>query len=153
MTYQEKVDDFLAQKVIAIAGVSRNPQGHIGNFIFKKFKDSTYRVYPVNPAAEEIEGEKCFKDIKSIPEKVEAVFVATNAKDSANVVRQCLEADIKKIWFHKAFGAGNYTDETIKLCKEYNIDAIFSGCPAMHLNADFGHKCFKFIMKVTGGLK
>ncbi len=153
MTYREKIDGFLSQKIIAVAGVSRNPQGHIGNFIYRKFKTSGYKVYQLNPAASEIEGEKCYPTIMSIPEKVDAVFVATNAKDSADVVRQCSEAGVKKIWFHKAFGPGNYTEEAVRLCKDYNIEAILSGCPAMFLNADFGHKCFKFFLKVSGKLR
>ena len=153
MTYKQKVDDFLSQKVIAIAGVSRNPQGHIGNFIYEKFKKSGYKTYAVNPSAKEIEGEKCYAVLKSIPEKVDAVFIGTNAKDSLNIVRQCSEAGINKVWFHKAFGTGNYTDEAVRLCEEKNISAITSGCPAMFLDADFGHKCFRFILKIGGQLK
>ena len=153
MTYKEIVDDFLSQKVIAIAGVSRDPKNHVGNFIFKKFKSAGYKTYQVNPNAAEIEGEKCYADFKSIPKKVDAVFVGTNPGASSDVVRQCMEAGINKIWFHKAFGPGNFSEETVTLCKENNVAAIFSGCPAMFLNADFGHKCFKFFLNMTGQLK
>ncbi|TSA26734.1 MAG: CoA-binding protein, partial [Ignavibacteriales bacterium] len=66
-TYEQKVSEFLNQKVIAIAGVSRNPQGGVGNPIYKKFKENGYNIFPVNPNAEMIEGDRCFPNLKSVP--------------------------------------------------------------------------------------
>ncbi len=42
--YNQTVADFLSQKVIAIAGISRNPKMEVGNSIYKKFKSAGYRV-------------------------------------------------------------------------------------------------------------
>jgi uncharacterized protein len=151
--YKEKVDDFLSQKVIAVVGVSRSKQGHVGNPIYQKFKSAGYKVYPVNHYANEIAGDRCYPNLKSIPEKVEAVFVGTAPKDSLRVVKECAELGITRVWFHRAFGPGNYSEEAIRFCKEKNIQVIPLGCPMMHVNADPFHKCFHFFMKLTGKLK
>ena len=153
MNYKEKVEDFLSQKVIAVAGVSRNPKQHIGNPVYQKFKSAGYRTYQVNPLADEIAGDKCYPNLKSIPEKVNAVFIGTAPKVSIDVVRECAELGINKVWFHRTFGPGNYSDEVIKFCKEKNIEIISAGCPMMHITPDPFHKCFRFVLKVAGKLK
>jgi uncharacterized protein len=153
MNYKEKVDDFLSQKIIAVAGVSRSAKGHVGNPIYEKFKAAGYKTYPVNPLANEIAGEKCYPNLKSIPEKVDAVFVGTAPKDSLSVVKECAELGINRVWFHHVFGPGNYTNEAIQFCKEKNIQVISSGCPMMHVKADPFHKFLHFIMNLTGKLK
>jgi hypothetical protein len=61
----EPIRDFLAPRRIAVAGVSREPN-QTGNFIFRKLRDSGYEVFPVNPAAREVEGVPCHSDLASI---------------------------------------------------------------------------------------
>src|SRR3989339_1984555 len=121
MNYEQKVSEFLNQKVIAIAGVSRNPKGAVGNAIYKKFKDGGYNIYPVNPNAEMIEGDKCYPNLKSIPEKVSAVFIATNPAVSIEIVKQSIEAGVKTIWFHRGMGNGSFSEEAAKLGEENGI--------------------------------
>ena len=154
MTYKEKVDDFFSKKVIAVAGVSRNPKTEVGNAIYKKIKSAGYTVYPINPSAEVVEGDKCYPNLKSTPQKAEAVLVTTNPKNSLQVVRECSEVGINLVWFHRSFGDGSYTKEAEDFCNANGITAITAGCPMMHIkDADFGHKLFKFFFKLSGKLK
>ena len=49
-TLEPKVDDFLAQKRIAVAGVSRDQSQHpAGNLIYRRLRSTGHDVFPVNP--------------------------------------------------------------------------------------------------------
>lgn len=152
MNNNEKIAKFLKRKNIVVAGVSRDAKKGTGMFIFKKFADAGYNTFALNPNSDEIDGVKCYRSLKSIPGKVDAVFSVTNPSASLSIAKECAENDINMIWFHRFVGAGSYIEETIKYCKENKIEAVTYGCPAMFLNPDFGHKCFKFILKYTGKL-
>ena len=147
MNHKEKIKEFLSLKAIAVAGVSRDPHGKIGNAIFKKFKSCGYKVYPVNPGMMEFDGEKCFKSLKEIPVKIEGVYVATSVKNSYAVIKECAEAGIKRLWFHQGMGPANIDEAGLRLCGENNIDPITKGCPMMYLSPDIFHKCLKFIRR------
>jgi len=67
-TFEVKVHDFLAQKRIAVAGVSRNHSHHpVGNLIYQRLKTTGHDVFPVNPHMQTFEGNRCYPDLKSIP--------------------------------------------------------------------------------------
>lgn len=151
-TLSEAVSDFLAQKRIAVAGVSRN-EGQAANTVYKKLRDAGYQVFPVNPKAEEVEGDPCYADIKSIPGGVDGVVIATPPQATDQVVRECAEAGISRIWMHRSFGEGSVSSEAIDFCRENNITVIPGGCPMMFCEpVDFGHKCIRWILNLTGGL-
>lgn len=150
----KKINEFLIRKNIAIAGVSRDPKKGTGIFIYNKFKDAGYNVFAVNPYADEINGVKCYRNVKSIPEKIDAVFTVTHPNTSLAISKECAEAGIKMLWFHRFVGQGSYSAEAEEFCKENNIDVITSGCPVMYLRpVDFAHKCFKFFLNISGKLK
>jgi len=152
-THEEKVKDFLSQKIIAITGVSRNPKMEVGNAIYKKFKDAGYTVYPINPNAEIIEGDKCYHNLSKTPQKADSVFIATNPSVSIEIVKQCIEAGIKRIWFHRSMGNGSFSEEAAKLGEANELTVIRSGCPMMYVGkVDFGHKMIRFFMKLFGKL-
>lgn len=154
MNYEQKVSEFLNQKAIALAGVSRNPQGSVGNAIYKKFKDNGYNIFPVNPHAEMMEGDKCYPNLKSTPEKVDAVFIATSPAVATEIVKQSIEAGVKTIWFHRSMGNGSFSEEAAKLGEENGITVIRSGCPMMYISkVDPFHKMMRFFMKMFGKLK
>lgn len=152
--FQEKVKTFLSKKEIAIAGVSRKPVGEVGNPIMKKFIEEGYLVYPLNPSGEVIEGAQSYKNLSALPQKVEAVFIATNPKKSIEVVNDCIANKVKIIWFHKSFGNGSYNKEAADLAEKRGITVIHSGCPMMFIsNADIAHRCFKHVLSFFGKLK
>ena len=102
-TINALVKDFLAQKKIAIVGVS--DQRETGcNANYHKFKNAGYQVYAVNPRISTFEGAPCYPDLKSIPEKPEAVFILANPKVTEAIVRQCVELGIKHVWMHCMMG-------------------------------------------------
>ncbi len=149
---KEAVDDFLAQKRIAVVGVSRSGSA-AANVIYRKLRDTGYQVFAVNPNAGEVDGDKCYPDLGSIPEGVDGVVVATHPKVSAKIVRDSVDIGVSRIWMHRSFGKGSVSEDGVKLCREKNVTIIAGGCPMMFCEpVDFGHKCVRWILKLTGGL-
>ena len=74
---------------IAVAGVSRDANGtHASNGIYTRFKERGYEVFPVNPNADEIMGDPCYRSLKDIPGGVDGVVIATNPKVSLSVAQE-----------------------------------------------------------------
>ncbi len=78
-TVAEATQDFLAQRRIAVAGVSRQKGGaHSGNGIYQRLKDRGYEVFAVNPNTDTIEdGEPCYRSLDAIPGGVDGVVIST----------------------------------------------------------------------------
>jgi predicted CoA-binding protein len=150
-----KVDEFLAQKRIAIAGVSRDQKHHpAGNLIYRRLKDSGHQVFAVNPHMQTFEGDRCFADVRSIPGGVDAVVIVTKPQTAEQIVRDCSEAGIRHVWMHGSLGKpSSVSPKAVELCHERNISVIAGACPMMYgPNVDFGHTCMRWILKWTGGL-
>ena len=151
------VQDFLAQKRIAVVGVSDKRETGC-NLSYRKFKAAGYIVSAVNPRITEFDGDPCFPDLKSIPEKPEAVFILTNPKVSEQIVQQCVELGIKYVWMHCMLGtrpglAASMTSvspEAVRLCQENGIAVIPGACPNQYLKADIGHAMMRVMFRTLG---
>jgi uncharacterized protein len=117
LTYKNYVDDFLAQKRIAVAGYSSQSM-QPANGIYKKLADSGYEVYAVNPKADSVADVPCYPDLKSIPGKVDAVMICTPPSASASVISECAELGVKHAWIHRAIDQGSYSPEAEQLARE-----------------------------------
>src|SRR5690242_2768021 len=95
----ELVQDFLAQKTIAVVGVSEKRDTGC-NLNYLRFKNNGYRVYAVNPHISTFDGARCYPDLKSIPEKPDAVFILANPGVSDQIVQECVNLGIKHVWMH-----------------------------------------------------
>lgn len=153
MDYNEKVAQFLSQKVFAVAGVSRSGK-KVGNFIYKKFKDEGFTVYAINPAAEGNGRDRYYADIRSAPEKIDAVLIATNPESSMAAAKQCVENGVRWIWFHHSMGQGSYSPAAAEFAESRGVNVIHSGCPMMFIkHADGAHRMMAFFMRLFGKLK
>jgi len=151
-TLIEAVDDFLSLDRFAVAGVSRS-SGEAANGIYKKLKGAGYTVFPTNPKADEVEGDPCYPDLKSIPGGVNGVVIVTHPNAALGIVQECDELGINHVWFHRNFGEGSTAEEALAFCKENDIKAIPGGCPMMFVDkVDIAHKCMKWFLGVTGSL-
>jgi predicted CoA-binding protein len=147
-TMKEAVSAFLANKRIAVTGVSRKPKDHGSNTVFKRLRDRGYEVFAVNPNAEEVEGARSYHDLKSIPGGVDAVVIATAASRAEGTMRDCDELGIKQVWMHRGPGAGSVSDAATAYGREHGITVIDGGCPLMfEPTADFGHKVMRVIYR------
>ena len=153
-TMNSTVEDFLAQKRIAVAGVSGTKKD-AANAIYLKLKKAGYRVFPVNPNAQTVEGDTCYPDLKSIPDGVTGVVIATRPEVTERIVRECAQVGVARVWMHRAFEfmGSSVSEEAVAFCRENDISVIEGGCPMMFCEpVDFGHKCMRWISRMTGGL-
>lgn len=152
ITIKEAAADFLAAKRIAVAGVSRSEDSaHGGNVVYKRLRDRGYEVFPVNPNAEQVEGDPCYPDLAAIPGGVEAVVIATGAEHAPRVMRDCVAAGVPKVWMHRSFGPGSVSDEATQIGREAGITVIPGGCPLMFEPCDDGGHRFMRVLLQFGG--
>ncbi len=147
------VREFLAQKKIAVAGVSRSDSNAPANLIYRKLRDAGYRVFAVNPRADSVEGDRCYHNLRSLPEPVDAAVLATPASAARALVEECFQAGIPRVWMHRSLGEGSVSNDAVAFCREKNMAVIPGGCPMMFCApVDFPHKCMGWILKLTGNL-
>lgn len=147
------IDDFLAQKRIAVAGVSREAAGHGGNIVYQRLRDRGYQVFAVNPNADTVEGDRCYHDLRSIPGGVDAVVIATAPEAALGVAQECEELGIKRVWMHRSFGTGSVSPEAHAFCRENGIASIAGGCPLMYgATSDGGHRFMRWMLGLMGRL-
>ena len=146
----ESIEDFLRGQRFAVAGVSRDSK-QAANAIFRRLVTAGFQVFPVNPNASEVEGVECYSDVVSLPESVHGVVVATPPSASAQLVRECREKGIGRVWFHRSFGTGSVSDEAVRECERLGIGCIVGGCPLMFCEpVDIGHKCMRWWLQRKG---
>ena len=160
MKIETLVQDFLAQKKIAVVGVS--DQRDTGcNLNYRKFKENGYTVYAVNPRISSFEGDPCYPDLKSLPEKPDGVFILASPKVTEQIVQQCVDLGVKRIWMHcmmgtkpgLAQGMTSVSQSAVDLCKANGITVIPGSCPNQFLKPDFGHGMMRSMWKLFGFMK
>ena len=153
MNVKEAAGQFLANRRIAVAGVSRNPKGHGSNIVYLRLKQRGYEVLAVNPNADEVEGDTCFHDLRSIPGGVDAVVIGTKPETAEATMRECAALGIDRVWMHRSVGAGSVSAAATEYGRAHGITVIDGGCPLMFdPTADFGHKCMRFFFSMSGAV-
>jgi uncharacterized protein len=142
----EAASAFLANKRVAVTGVSRTPKTHGSNNVYKRFRERGYEVFAVNPNAGEVEGDTSYPDLKSIPGGVEAVVIGTRPEIADETMRECAELGVTHVWMHRGPGTGSVSATATAYGRQQGITVIDGGCPCMFApTADFGHKIMRRI--------
>ena len=152
---EAKVNDFLGQKRIAVAGVSRNDRHHpAGNLIYRRLKKTGHDVFAVNPHMQTFEGDRCYPDLQSIPGGVDGVVIITRPEVTERIVRDCSAAGVRRVWMHRSQAKGSsVSPQAVEYCHQHDISVIAGACPMMYgAGVDLGHRGMRFFMKLTGGL-
>lgn len=121
LTIKEAAAEFLAKKRIAVTGVSRKPEGHGSNIVYQRLRQRNYEVFAVNPKADQVEGDRCFHDVQSIPGGVDAVLIGTRPEHAMATMRECADLGIAHVWMHRFFGTGSVSDEAVAWGREHGI--------------------------------
>ena len=143
----EAASDFLAHKRVAVTGVSREPKSHGSNTVYKRLRERGYDVFAVNPNAKEVEGDRSYKDLRSIPGGVDAVVIGTRPERAEAAMQECAELGIKHVWMHWGAGASSVSEAATVYGREHGITVIDGGCPLMFgPTADFGPKVIRRVL-------
>jgi uncharacterized protein len=147
----EAAAEFLAKKRVAVTGVSRTPANHGGNIVYQRLRERGYDVFAVNPNAEQVEGDRCYHDLRSIPGGVEAVVIATRPETAEATMRECADLGVKHVWMHRLMGGGSVSQAATEYGREHGIAVIDGGCPLMFPpTSDGGHRVMRWMSTVAG---
>jgi len=146
-TMKEAADAFLANKRIAVTGVSRRAKDHGANTVFKRLRDRGYEVFAVNPSTDRVEGAPSYHDLRSVPGGVDAVVIGTRPSIADETMRECVELGINHVWMHRGPGAGSVSATATAFGREHGVTVIDGGCPCMFgPTADFGHRVMRVLL-------
>ena len=109
ITIKEAASSFLSHERVAVTGVSRTPGSHGSNVVYKRLRERGYEALAVNPNADEVEGDRAYHDLGSIPGGVEAVVIGTSPEIADETMRECADLGIKHVWLHRGPGGGSVT--------------------------------------------
>jgi uncharacterized protein len=152
-TIKEAASEFLAKKRVAVTGVSRRRNSHGSNVVYQRLRQRGYEVFAVNPNAEEVEEDPCFRDLRSIPGGVDAVVIGTRPEAAEDTMRECADLGIKHVWMHRSFGKGSVSQAATEYGRQQGISVIDGGCPCMFdPTADVGHKAMRFAFTLKGNV-
>ena len=146
MTKKESIEQFLATKKIAVAGVSGNKK-KFGYVIFDELRQKGFDICPINPKLDEVEGIKCYKSVTEIPTDYEKLFIVTPKTETDTIIKQAAEKGIKHIWVQQM----SNTKETNQIAQSNNIDLIDKECIFMFAEpVKSVHKFHRAIWKIFG---
>ena len=150
MQSMKYIRDFLAQKRFAFVGVSRQPKD-FSRVLFREFKTRDYEPVPVHLDAAEIDGARCFTHLRDIQPPVDSVLLMTPPTVTNLLVRECVEAGIKCVWFYRGAGQGALTENALQICDANGIRTIRGECPFMFFdNTPWPHRFHGLVRKITG---
>ena len=148
MNTMQDIRGFLAEKTLAIAGVSRDEKS-MSALTFKELKNKGYTLYPVNPNAATILGEKCYPSVAALPGKVGGVLVFTAPAHTEKVVREAVAAGIRRIWIQQ----GAQSEAALRFCADNKLPAVTKECILMYLEPVTSiHAFHRWVKKLFGGL-
>jgi uncharacterized protein len=152
MSSKQAIDSFLSCRRLAVVGVSRDPKD-FSRAVFRAFVERGYDAVPVNPAGGEAEGRRSVARIGDVQPPPEAALLLTPPAASAQVVRECAEAGVRRVWMHRGGGQGAVSAEALALCRERGLEVVDGECPFMFLpHAGFVHGVHRFFRRLGGRL-
>lgn len=147
MASRSSIEAFLAQPALAIAGVSRSGK-KFGNLACRELQQHGYRVYPIHPAATEIEGQRCYRRFEDLPEPVDAVLVIVPPDEALEVIRDASAAGVHHVWLQQ----GAESDAVIAACAELGLEVVAGECVLMFANPRGVHKAHRWLWRILGKL-
>ena len=146
-------EEFLAGRRVAVTGVSREAGDHGSNVVYQRLRDRGYEVFPINPNADEVEGDRAYHGLAEIPGGVDAVVIATRPERAEETMRECIELGIRQVWMHRGPGGGSVSKTAADLGRSHGIVVIDGGCPCMFgPTADVGHRIMRPILTLAGNV-
>lgn len=145
MTTLKQINDFIDAQPLAMVGVSRNPK-KFGYTAFKELKEKGMKVLPVNPQADQIMGERSYRNVSELPPDVKGIIIMTRKAETAKVVREARSRGIKQIWIQQMADS----KEAIEELRGSDINYITGECILMHFKPKGIHKFHGSILRFFG---
>lgn len=147
MTTQTAVDGFLAQKTLAIAGVSRSGKG-FGNAVLKDLTAKGYDMLPVHPEADEVGGARAYPTLADLPDGVGGLVLVVPPAQTEVLVRQAHDVGIDRVWMQQ----GAESADAVRFCEDNGIEAVHGECIMMFAQPTGIHRFHRWLWRVFGKL-
>lgn len=153
MKIAEAAQEFLTRRRVAVTGVSRDPEKHGANVVYRRLRQRGYEVFAINPNAETVEGDRCYPSLADVPGGVEAVVIGTRPDRAQDTISECVELGVNQVWMHRAFGGSSVDRAAVDLGRAHGVTVIDGGCPCMFAPTDDGgHRFIRAVCTLTGAV-
>ena len=137
---------------IAVVGVARD-DALPANHIYRRLRAQGYAAFAVNPHADRVEGDVCYRTLAAIEGGVDGVVIGTPPAAALGLVEECARLGITRVWLHRGPGPGSDSAEAVRYCEAHDIAVIPGACPMMFLApVDLAHRCMCWVMGKLGKL-
>ncbi len=118
-----EIKEILKYKRIAVVGVSRD-EAKDSRIVFEYLKSHGYTVYPVNPNAQEIGGQKSYKSVLDIPDEIDIVDIFRPSSEVMPIVREAIRKKTKVVWMQ----LGIVNEEAAELARANGLEVVMDRC-------------------------
>ena len=148
MSSKADVDAFFTSPAYVVVGVSADRK-KFGNTVFRTMKEKGFTVYPVHPTQETVEGERCYKDVGSLPAEVASIVTVVPPQVTKLVVEDALAKGVKHFWMQP----GSNSSAAAQAARAAGASVVDGDCILMFLEpVQSVHKVHRFVNKVFGKL-
>jgi predicted CoA-binding protein len=112
---------------MAVVGAS-NTGEKFGNLVCRELKTRGFRVIPVNPHENEICGERCYRAIDELDDRIDRILIVLPPILTKEIILELNPAIISHVWMQN----GADSSEAIRICHAKGIKAIYGQCILMH---------------------
>lgn len=145
---KKQIDNFISGKTFLFYGVS-SVKGKFGNLVLKHLNDNGYKVFPVHPELEQVNGINCFKKPFDTSQQIDSAILILGPENTDKAADELIGYGIKNVWIQQRSGSEN----AINKLRANNIEVITDECILMFTEpVTVVHKIHKWINKVTGKL-
>ena len=118
------------QKSVAVIGASKD-RSKYGNKAVRAYLLNDFKVYPVNPKEETIEGLKAYRSILEIPEEVDRATLYVPPNVGLKVIEEIAEKGVKELYFNP----GSESDELVEKARKLGLNPILA-CSILAVGLD-----------------
>ena len=147
------VEEFLAQRRIAVIGASDKP-GNFGGAVYRALRDHGYDAVPVNPSVAEIDGTTCYPDVFAVPGDIDGAILMVNRAKAPQLVEDCAARGVLRLWLFKGLGSpGAVSGEAVSRAERHGMQLVAGACPFMFLEPVAGfHRFHRGLRRLNGSL-
>jgi predicted CoA-binding protein len=113
-------------KTIAVVGASRDPR-KAGGSVPEGLQRRGFRIIPINPFADELFGERVYRTLADVPEKVDLVDVFRPAADAPDIARQAVAIGAKALWLQEDIRS----EEARRIAEAGGLEYVEDECTAV----------------------
>lgn len=146
---RETIDAFLAQRELALIGVSRDGKTGFGNAVRKELAEKGYTLHVVHPEADRIADAPCAHSLSEIAGKVGGVVLVTPPAQTVKLVEEIAACGIRRVWLQQ----GAESDEALAACERLGLSVVHHECILMFAEPTaWFHRAHRWVRGTFGHL-